>query len=294
MIPAYNRAGTIRVAVDSVLQQDFVDFEVLVVDDGSTDGTAESVAAIDDPRVRCLRLPENRGVCAARNEGIRAARSPLVAFLDSDDRFLPHKLGFVVRYFTEHCDIDVLIDSFEVEYPESSGIAPAPRRNPDLVDSPAIEHAVFQRQLWKATGAVTARREALIAAGMFDETLRRRVDMDMVLRLTRTARCASTSAVLWRKRWTADSISAADDTYIPALQNICRRHPEYLMREEWRRGLARDVARHFLRQAGGGHFAQVGRDAQRLSAYPGSTTSLQLFAVGVYEIVHRWLTKERG
>ncbi len=294
MIPAYNRAATIRVAVDSVLQQDFVDFEVLVVDDGSTDGTAESVAAIDDPRVRCLRLPENRGVCAARNEGIRAARSPLVAFLDSDDRFLPHKLGFVVHYFATHHDIDVLIDSFEVEYPESSGTAPAPRRNPDLADSAAIERAVFQRELWKATGAVSARRDALIAAGMFDETLRRRVDMDLVLRLTRTARCASTSAVLWRKHWTADSISAADDTYIPALQNICRRHPEYLLHEEWRRGLARDVARHLLRQAGGGHFAQVTRDAQRLIAYPGSTTSLQLFATGAYEIVRRWLTKERG
>lgn len=294
MIPAYNRATTIRGAVDSVLQQEFTDFEVLVVDDGSTDGTAETIVGIDDPRVRCLRLPTNRGVCAARNEGIREARATLVAFLDSDDHFLPHKVGYVVRFFAEHPDIDVLIDSFEVEYPEASDTPPAPRRNPDLFDSEAIERAVFQRELWKATGAVTARRDALIAAGMFDETLRRRVDMDLVLRLARSARCASTSAVLWRKHWTADSISAADDTYVPALQNICRRHPEYLTREEWRRGLARDVARHILRQAGGGHFDQVRRDAQRLCTYPGGTTSLQLFATGVYEIVRRWLTKERG
>jgi glycosyltransferase involved in cell wall biosynthesis len=270
-----------------VLAQDFADFEIVVVDDGSADATADIVESIADERIRSVRLPANRGNCAARNEGIRAARAPLICFLDSDDRFLPHKLGFVARFFAGHPGIDVLIDSFEVFFPAATGKAPAPRRNPELRDSAAIESAVFSRELWKATPAVSARREALFAAGLFDETLRRRVDMDLVLRLARTARCASTSTVLWCKHWTDDSISAADDTFIPALVDICRRHPQYVTRSEWRVGMARDIARHLLRQAAGGHAAQLGRDVGRLRRHFGAGTALRLFVEGVGEIIRR-------
>lgn len=277
-----------------MLAQHFADFEVVVVDDGSADDTAAVVAAVADPRVRCVCLPENRGVCAARNEGVRAAQAPLVSFLDSDDAFLPHKLGFVVRFFAEHPDIDVLLDSFAVEFPASTGKAPRLHRNPELRDSAAVERAVFRRDLWKATGAVSARREALFAAGLFDETLRRRVDMDLVLRLTRAARCASTGEVLWRKHWTADSISAADDTYVPALLAIVQRHPDYLDRHEWRAGMARDVARHLLQQFVRGHFAQVGRDLRRLGAAFGAGATLSLFAAGVGEMIRRALRPGRA
>ena len=293
VIPAYNRAETVGAAIASVLAQDFADFEVVVVDDGSGDATAAVVAATDDPRVGCLRLPDNRGVCAARNAGIRAASAPLIAFLDSDDYFLPNKLGFVVRFFAEHPDIDVLLDSFEVVYPPSMGKAAAARRNPDLLDSTAVERAVFRRDLWKATPALSARREALFAAGLFDESLRRRVDMDIVLRLVRSARCASTSTVLWCKRWTDDSISAAAHTYIPAVLAICSRHPDYLARREWRAGLARDISRHLLRQAGRGRFGLLARDWRQLRECFGATEALRLCGEGAAEIARRALDRGR-
>ena len=92
VVPAYNRAARIMPALQSVLEQDFDDFELVVVDDGSCDGTVGVVEAISDPRVRCLRQEVNSGVSAARNRGIHEARAPLIAFLDSDDQFLPHKL----------------------------------------------------------------------------------------------------------------------------------------------------------------------------------------------------------
>jgi len=91
VIPAYNRAHLIRATIDSVLEQTFGDFEVLVVDDGSKDNTGEVVSAITDPRVRYVRQ-ENAGANAARNRGIDEALGPFVAFLDSDDTFLPHHL----------------------------------------------------------------------------------------------------------------------------------------------------------------------------------------------------------
>jgi glycosyltransferase involved in cell wall biosynthesis len=83
IIPTFERGWCLREAVDSALAQEFANFELIVVDDGSTDGTAELLEAYR-PKVRLLRQ-ENRGVSAARNRGIAAARGELIAFLDSDD-----------------------------------------------------------------------------------------------------------------------------------------------------------------------------------------------------------------
>ena len=90
VIPTYNRAGTVGRAIASALAQTDQDREIIVVDDGSTDATAAVVARLGDA-VRYVRQ-ENRGVAAARNRGIREARGAYVAFLDSDDEWLPEKL----------------------------------------------------------------------------------------------------------------------------------------------------------------------------------------------------------
>jgi glycosyltransferase involved in cell wall biosynthesis len=92
IIPAYNRAHTVGRAIQSVLDQTFQDLEIIVVDDGSTDGTKAIVEAFRDPRIRYLRHERNRGAAAARNTGIRASHGEYLAFLDSDDEWLPHKL----------------------------------------------------------------------------------------------------------------------------------------------------------------------------------------------------------
>lgn len=92
VIPTYNRAHVLRRAIDSVLAQTFVDFEVLVIDDGSDDDTERVVADYTDQRIKFHRLAENSGVSAARNFGMRLARGEFIAFLDSDDEFLPTKI----------------------------------------------------------------------------------------------------------------------------------------------------------------------------------------------------------
>src|ERR1700742_3928224 len=91
IIPIYNRAGKLTKAVRSVLAQTCQDFEIIVVDDGSTDGPKEVLDQIGDPRIRyCYQ--QNRGGGAARNRGIDLARGRFIAPLDSDDQFLPHHL----------------------------------------------------------------------------------------------------------------------------------------------------------------------------------------------------------
>lgn len=95
IIPTYNRTYCIEHAVDSVLAQTYTSLDVIVVDDGSTDGTAELLACryANEPRLRCIRQ-ENRGVSAARNAGLRAARGAYISFLDSDDAWKPWKVEF--------------------------------------------------------------------------------------------------------------------------------------------------------------------------------------------------------
>jgi glycosyltransferase involved in cell wall biosynthesis len=99
-MPTYNRADTIQRAIASIRAQYWSDWELIVVDDGSTDDTASRLAGLD-PRIRLLRQ-ENQGVTAARNTGLAAIKGELVAFLDSDDEWLPHHLALAAAFFAAH------------------------------------------------------------------------------------------------------------------------------------------------------------------------------------------------
>lgn len=92
IMPTFNRAHLVGHAIQSVLDQTYHDFELIVVDDGSTDNTEEVVQGFGDPRIRFIRHAGNRGAGAARNTGIRAALGKYIAFQDSDSEWLPHKL----------------------------------------------------------------------------------------------------------------------------------------------------------------------------------------------------------
>jgi glycosyltransferase involved in cell wall biosynthesis len=92
VLPTYNRADSLGRAIQSVLEQTFTEFELIVVDDGSTDNSDEVLSAFTDSRVRVIRNPVNRGVSAARNTGIRQSSGQFIAFQDSDDLWRPHKL----------------------------------------------------------------------------------------------------------------------------------------------------------------------------------------------------------
>jgi glycosyltransferase involved in cell wall biosynthesis/CelD/BcsL family acetyltransferase involved in cellulose biosynthesis len=100
VMPTYNRGDTIQRAIASIHAQSWSDWELLVVDDGSTDDTASRLAGLD-PRIRFLRQ-ENQGVTAARNTGLAAVKGELVAFLDSDDEWLPHHLALAAAFFAAH------------------------------------------------------------------------------------------------------------------------------------------------------------------------------------------------
>jgi glycosyltransferase involved in cell wall biosynthesis len=287
IMPVYNRAESVTRAIDSVLAQDFHDFELMIVDDASTDATVSVIEACADPRVTLLRQPENRGGGGARNRGIREAHGDIVSFLDSDDVFLPHKLSFVVEFFRAHPEIDVLFDSYETVYPPERHKPNVRRINPALDDTRAIAEGIYARRISKATPALSARRQALLAVGLFDESLRRRQDFDLAMRLTKSCRCATTDRVLWTKYWTGDSITAQTSTFMNALLEMCRRDPTYLKQPEYRIGAARDLARHAIRLVSRRQFGPLGRDLQRFSAEHGSGETLALLGRGLIENARR-------
>ena len=268
-------------AIESVLAQTFTDFELIVVDDGSTDNGPTVVERFGDPRVRLIRQDRNRGANAARNEGVRQARGGIIAFLDSDDLFLPNKLQAVVDAFDARPGVGLVLDSFRKERP---GREPTLCRNPDLDARDELIRALFDRRIWKSTSGISVRREAALAAGLFDEGLNRRQDLDFLLRLIRTVSAASVPDVTWVKTFTDDSISADLGSFMKAFIAFWDRHPDYYDDPVLRRGFSLDLARHASRMAKRGRWRQLLGDLGLVSARIGRGATALVLGRGASEL----------
>ena len=264
ILPVHNRADTLARAIESVLAQAFTDFELIVIDDGSSDSSRDIAKDFEDHRVCLIELGSNRGGNVARNEGLKTARAPLIAFLDSDDTYLPNKLERVVAEFERRPGLELLVDSFIKVQPPGSRRERVTRRNPVIRDQDVFREALFTRQLWKATPSISVRRDAAIRAGMFDESLRRLQDFDFLIRVAKVAQCASIDEVLWVKYWDERAISA-QDSFIPANIELVKRHPEYLAEQAYRPGLAYALRLSLWRKLKKGKLAGMLSDVRMLS-----------------------------
>jgi glycosyltransferase involved in cell wall biosynthesis len=179
VIPVFNRPAAVRRAIESVLAQTCQDFEVIVVDDHSTDNTAASVMACTDPRVRLIRHEQNRGGSAARNTGIQAGSAPYVAFLDSDDEWLPMKLERQLEVFARSRDrLALVYTGADRVYADGSMERHIPTRQANLARTLLTENVVGE------TSVGMLRRSALEAVGGFDESLPASQDLDLWLRIS--------------------------------------------------------------------------------------------------------------
>ena len=182
IMPAYNGAATIDEALRSIETQTYRDLEVIVVDDGSTDGTA----AICEGRPR-LRLiaQENRGTAAARNHGIREARGELVAFLDQDDLWAPERLAAEVPVLDAEPEVGLVFSNFEHfgEKAERPGVRFDDAKVLRKIAGDRAFASLFKKNLVHPA-TVLVRRVCLDAVGHFDESLYFE-DYDLWLRLAR-------------------------------------------------------------------------------------------------------------
>jgi hypothetical protein len=142
-------------------------------------------------------------------------------------------------------------------------------------DRELFRTALFTRLLWKATPAITVRREVALKAGLFDETLPRLQDFDFLIRVSEFANCASTDEVLWVKYWDANAISAQDNM-IPANIELARRHPGYLRTAAYRPGLAYALRLSASRRIRKGDLRGIARDIRNLAAAFGRREAARL------------------
>ncbi len=214
VLPAYNRAGVIGGAIESVLRQSFTEFELIVVDDCSTDATAAEAAAIADPRIRLIRHEANRGASAARNTGIGEARGTWVAFQDSDDEWLPLKLEKqMARLAAPGADYVAIYSGMLIlGAPEAGGagigrpaISYMPRPDLELIEGDILP--TLMRTSIVSTQTLMARRDLLLRIGGFDESMPALIDWECMLRLALLGPVACVDEPLVLQRFSANSIT---------------------------------------------------------------------------------------
>lgn len=199
VIPTLNRRRWILATVRSVLAQTYRDFEIIVVDDGSTDGTADMLAAEFGDSIRVERLPTNHGRSTARNVGWAMARGEFVAFLDSDDIWLPAKLSRQIPLFENqrvvlaHCRVGKTDGAGERLEAESAAL----EREFEIAEQRGYAYGGITRTWCRMyTSAVVVRRDILRKSGGFDARLSNFEDWDVLWRVAREGEVATVREAL--------------------------------------------------------------------------------------------------
>jgi glycosyltransferase involved in cell wall biosynthesis len=177
IIPAYNRGWIIKEAIDSVLAQTFNEYELIVVDDGSEDNTAEILAGYNN-KIQIIHQA-NSGVSAARNRGIVSSSGRYIALLDSDDLWFPEKLNKQVSFFQNHPDA-MICQTQEIWIRNGNRVNPRKhhKKLSGMIFEPSLSLCLV------SPSAVMFKRELLDKVGLFDENLPACEDYDLWLRVS--------------------------------------------------------------------------------------------------------------
>lgn len=185
VIPLYNKETYIERAVQSVLAQTVQNFEIIIVDDGSTDESMKRVIKIADPRIQIIQQ-SNLGASAARNRGIEAAHSDLIAFLDADDEWKPTFLETIERLKTKYPDAGAYATAYEIKLQNRRSIIPRIENIPPVGWEGLLEH--YSRNVLKDlpinSSAVSIPKKTFDKAGLFPVDNHLGEDQDMWFRIS--------------------------------------------------------------------------------------------------------------
>jgi glycosyltransferase involved in cell wall biosynthesis len=187
IIPLYNKELIIEKSLHSVLSQDYDDFEVVIVNDGSTDKSAEIVKRIEDSRIRLIEQ-ENGGPSKARNTGVKNAKGDWIVFLDADDEFLPRALSIFAGLIEQNSFADFLSCSYYVRTVDGR-IIPHDMRDEEVTNN--FKSAYFYR--FHTRTGIAVYRKQLVFDNPFDEHIKRFEDFDVWYRMYRTAKVYTSS-----------------------------------------------------------------------------------------------------
>ena len=211
IIPAYNARPYVMDAIRSVRAQGHAPLEILLIDDGSSDGTAELVAA-EAPEVRIIRQ-SNGGVAAARNRGLREASGEFITFLDADDGWFPGKLHAQIAYLQAHPSVGVVFHRWLVWRPDAEGVYhwPSPPSSP-MPEQPELSGWLYLPLLLDCvihTSTVMIRRSLVDEIGLFDTTLTIGEDYDYWLRASQASPIHKLAPVYSFYRSASESLTSA-------------------------------------------------------------------------------------
>lgn len=198
-IPTFNGAPWIREAIESALAQSFSDLEIVVCDDGSTDGTVEIARQVSDSRIRVVANPERVGIARNWSRCVRESTGPYIKFLLQDDRLAPDCVGRMLEVMRDCRDVGMVFcsrklqlddpdDPDSVRFKERFGevhgrLGPMARVNDGLALFGVMQQDRFRDNMMGEPTAVMVSREALAAAGLFNVEMRQMVDLEMWLRI---------------------------------------------------------------------------------------------------------------
>lgn len=224
ILPTYNRAHVLKKSLDSVLKQTYKEFEIILVDDGSTDDTKELVESYQDARIKYYYIDINQGAAAARNYGLERASYQYIAFQDSDDIWYedklekqmavlmntPEEVGFVYHKICydmgdNHCAI---LPSEELAVEQKNGNIYAQMLYDNLVPCPSI----------------LMRRSCFEAAGKFDTELKALEDYDFALKLARVSKAVFLDEILLEALYSEDGVSGNAVNYLIASCLLIQRY----------------------------------------------------------------------
>lgn len=219
IMPVYNGLPFVREAVESLCRQTLRDIEILVLDDGSTDGTAEYLQSVNDPRVKVERLPK-QGYVPLLNRGLQQAQGRFIARMDADDVSLPERLELQLQYLEQNPDVAVVgCQALEID---ETGQELGPREYPT---SPTQIWYRLTTRVPLLHPGVLVRREAVEAAGRYEVGYTTAEDYDYWWRLAEWGRIANLDQVLVRYRIHSKSVTFSQTQRQSEIaQEICIRH----------------------------------------------------------------------
>lgn len=228
VIPVHNRRELLKRALRSVLGQTYGEWEAIVVDDGSTDGTGSVAGEFPDGRLRVLRHPARRGPAAARNTAIAASKGWLIAFLDSDDEWLPAKLEKQVEAFREApADVGVVYTGTSRHFKGRTYVIPSPSAGRKEGD---VFATILRGSYLVPTPAAAVKKERLDAVGLFDESLPALEEWDLWIRLAKACRFRYLPELLTVSHYTPGSVSDDRLLFLRAKRLILRKHRTEFLR----------------------------------------------------------------
>ena len=221
IMASYNHEKYVGQAVQSVLDQTYQDFELVITDDGSSDNTADEIAKFNDPRIRLFRFPENRGQFVATNNCLRNACGKYVAVLNSDDVFLPSKLERQIRFLDEHAEVGAVFSLVRI-IDEQGRIL---RGKKTFLSENMSRFEWLNRFFYKGNRlchpSVMVRRQCHEVIGGYDERYAQLADYDLWIRL----------CMRYELHITPDELVAF--RLLPRDANMSSRRPDSIRRRWW-------------------------------------------------------------